>query len=725
MSEHGVEALLRPPVEKGVAYAAFMLAAIIYLYPTLFMLTEIVSHGTAVLFIGFGLYRYLQGKVISDYHKNLKRLPDYTIDSSKVPVHKKSIWLGKGFEWTALHTQRLSDLRKPSSKEYIEMGYLYDLIRSLEIKYEDSKVVKAFLKPFSIDIPFNPYKPLPPVGGDKTIHAVNVNEEEDVLFPLDTRNGHTLVQGTTRVGKSRLLEVLVTQAIHRKNQQNNYESSVIVIDPKGDAELMARVYSEAKKAGRPVYVFHLGFPDISCRYNAIAGSFSRYTEIASRSTDSLAGGGDNAAFKDFAWRFANVIAMAEVALGERPTFETIQEYMMNIEPLFIRYTELYLDKNDPGWVEIIEDMEDKIKNPPKNLALRTKRTIALSLYLQEQKIFDPIVRGLLSSVAYEKSYYDKITASFLPMLEKLTTGRTLELIAPDYNDVEDSRPILDWLKVARQNAIVYCGLDAMTDNTVSDVVGSNMFSDIVSMAGYIYKNGIEDGFGEFSQDGVKPTFSVFADEVNELVGPRFIPLLNKAGGAGVNVTALTQSYADIPAKLQDENLASVVYSNFNTLIMMRVKTKETAELLTNQLGEVYINNVTTVSGVNDNSNVDNKIHFTSKNEDRITTEKVPIVEADTIINLPKGQAFALLDGARLLKLRFPLLKDCSGELPPSIKQMYDVMADNYNTSQGWWKPSEFADQGFANNVHTTHSVSNEEADKDYYNLMDDVDDGRS
>ena len=84
MSDHGVEALLRPPVEKGVAYAAFMLAAIIYLYPTLFMLTEIVSHGTAVLFIGFGLYRYLQGKVISDYHKNLKRLPDYTIDSSKV-----------------------------------------------------------------------------------------------------------------------------------------------------------------------------------------------------------------------------------------------------------------------------------------------------------------------------------------------------------------------------------------------------------------------------------------------------------------------------------------------------------------------------------------------------------------------------------------------------------------------------------------------------------------
>ena len=721
MSDNTVEALLRPPVEINVAYAAFFLSSIIYLCPTIFMLTEKVSYGVSILFILFGIYRYKQGYVIKKYHMNLKRLPDFSMNSNDVPVHKKSIWIGKGFDWNAIHTQRLSDLKKPSSREYTEMGYYYDKMRALEIKYEDSKAVSSFLSFLSIDVSFNPLKPLPPVGGDKSIHAVHLNEESDITFPLDTRSGHTLVQGTTRVGKSRLLEVLVTQAIHRKNDKGVFESAVVVLDPKGDAGLMARVFAEGKKSGRPVYIFHLGFPDISCRYNAIAGSFTRYTEIASRSTDALAGGGNNAAFKDFAWRFANVIAMAEVALGERPTFETIQEYMMNIEPLFIKYTELYLDKNDPGWVEIIEDMESKLKAIPKHLASRTKRTVVLSLYLQEQKIFDPIVRGLLSSVAYEKSYYDKITASFLPMLEKLTTGRTLELIAPDYDDLDDKRPILDWLKVARQNAIVYCGLDAMTDNTVSDVVGSNMLSDIVSMAGYIYKNGIEDGFGELSNDDVKPTFSIFADEFNELAGPRFVPLLNKAGGAGVNVTALTQSYADVPAKLGDENLSSVIYSNFNTIIMMRVKTKETAELLTNQLGEVYINNVTTVSGVNDNSNVDNQIHFTSKNEDRMTTEKVPVLETDTIINLPKGQAFALLDGARLLKLRFPLLSDCSDSLPPSIKQMYRVMTESYRTSQGWWKPSEFGEQTYASNTHAAHEVSNVETTQDYKRLMQDVD----
>lgn len=722
MSDVNTEALLRPAVELGVAFSSLMMGGIIIVAPTLFMLTEQVSYGMLVLFVLFAFIRGKQGWRIYSYQRNLKRLPSFTMLSSQVPVSLKSIWYGRGFEWTATHTQRLSDLRKPQNRKYLEMGSLYDGVRKLEKKYEDSESVSNFLSIFQSQSFFNPVKPLPPVGGEKAIHAVEPDEEE-INTPLDTRTGHTLVQGTTRVGKSKLLEVLVTQAIHRKDKNGRYESAVVGLDPKGDAGVMARMHMEAKKAGRPFYIFHLGFPDISCRYNAIAGSFSRYTEIASRSTDALSGGGDNSAFKDFAWRFANVIAMSQVALGERPTFETIQEYMLNIEPLFIRYSELYLEKHDKAWSDIVEDIEGNLrpKDIPRNMQSRTMRTVALSMYLQQQKIFDPIVRGLLSSVAYEKSYYDKITASFLPMLEKLTTGRTLELIAPNYDDLSDKRPILDWLKVARQNAVVYCGLDAMTDGTVSDVIGSNMFSDMVSMAGYIYKFGVEEGFGSMSKDDVKPIFSVFADEVNELVGPKFIPLLNKAGGSGINVTAFTQSYADVPAKLQDENLAKVVYSNFNTIIMMRVKTKETAELLTDQLGEVYINNVTTVSGVNDNSNTENQIHFTSKNEDRMTTERVPLLEADTIINLPKGQAFALLDGSRLVKLRIPLLADCANELPPSIREIYDEMSNNYRTSSGWWKPSEFIHSDLAQDAYQAFEVSDSEAEDDYKKLLMEMD----
>ena len=50
-----------------------------------------------------------------------------------------------------------------------------------------------------------------------------------------------------------------------------------------------------------------------------------------------------------------------------------------------------------------------------------------------------------------------------PLLKKLTTGKAAELLSPNYEDIHDQRPILDWLQVIRNKQIVYVGLDALTD----------------------------------------------------------------------------------------------------------------------------------------------------------------------------------------------------------------------------------------------------------------------
>src|SRR3546814_10804696 len=76
-------------------------------------------------------------------------------------------------------------------------------------------------------------------------------EEVDVSLPLGERVGHSLVLGTTRVGKTRLAELFVTQDIRRKNAAGEHEV-VIVIDPKGDADLLKRMYVEAQRAGREI-----------------------------------------------------------------------------------------------------------------------------------------------------------------------------------------------------------------------------------------------------------------------------------------------------------------------------------------------------------------------------------------------------------------------------------------------------------------------------------------
>jgi hypothetical protein len=113
-----------------------------------------------------------------------------------------------------------------------------------------------------------------------------------VTLPLGERVGHSLVLGTTRVGKTRLAELFITQDIRRK--VGGQHEVVIVFDPKGDADLLKRMYVEAKRAGREgeFYVFHLGWPDISARYNAV-GRFGRISEVATRIAGQLSGEGNS------------------------------------------------------------------------------------------------------------------------------------------------------------------------------------------------------------------------------------------------------------------------------------------------------------------------------------------------------------------------------------------------------------------------------------------------
>ncbi len=151
------------------------------------------------------------------------------------------------------------------------------------------------------------------------MHGVEL-KEYDVILPLSERPGHTLVLGTTRVGKTRLAELLATQDIRRGEV-------VIVFDPKGDADLLKRLWTETQHAGRGdrFILFHLAYPEISARYNAI-GRFGRISEVASRLTGQLSGAGNSAAFREFAWRFVNIIARALVAPGLPADFPPCRQY---------------------------------------------------------------------------------------------------------------------------------------------------------------------------------------------------------------------------------------------------------------------------------------------------------------------------------------------------------------------------------------------------------------
>ena len=182
-----------------------------------------------------------------------------------------------------------------------------------------------------------------------------------------------------------------------------------------------------------------------------------------------------------------------------------------------------------------------------------------------------------------------------------------------------------------------------------------------------------------------PVISVHADEFNELIGEEFVPLLNKAGGAGFQVTAYTQTWADVEARIGNRAKAGQVAGNFNTLIMLRVKELATAEMLTQQLPHVEIFSLMQVSGTNDTADPGSSIDFTSRNEDRISVSEVPLFTPADIVTLRKGQAFALLEGGQPWKLRIPLPDSGHDhQMPGSLQQMAAEMERRYTTSDHWW-----------------------------------------
>ena len=681
-NRYPLEVLLRPPVELWSAFTAGTAALIALLAPWALMMTPEVAFAAALALAFVAVRRAREAWAILRYQRNIRRLPAYTLPARKIPVSRRKLFLGRGFRWMQKHTQRLRDTIRPEVQRYIEPGPFYRWARRKEVDWERMFGLKYLARALSVRAWWNPLRPLPPVGGKPQLHAVEL-DEHDAWMDLGERVGHTLVLGTTRVGKTRLAELFIAQDIRRGDV-------VIVFDPKGDADLLRRVYAEAKRAGREdeFYMFHLGHPEISARYNAI-GSFSRITEVATRIANQLPGQGNSAAFREFAWRFTNIVARALVALGRRPDYQQVARHITHIEPLLVDYCRAWLPKVAPGWEQEVAKREADIqeKNLPFALKGRSKQVIALVQFIKDHNLYDPVADGLRSAFEYDKTYFDKIVASLLPLLEKLISGKTAELISPDYFDTADPRPIFDWMQVIRRRAVIYVGLDALADMTVASAVGNSMFADLVSVAGHIYKHGIDDGLpaaGDGKRSGL-PVISVHADEFNELIGDEFVPLLNKAGGAGFQVTAYTQTWSDVEARIGNRAKAGQVAGNFNTLIMLRVKEMETAEMLTAQLPRVEIFSLMQVSGANDSSDPGSSVDFTSRNEDRISVAEVPLLTPSEVIALPKGQAFALIEGGHLWKIRMPLPE--SGRdagMPSDLAGIATEMARKYTTNDHWW-----------------------------------------
>ena len=112
---------------------------------------------------------------------------------------------------------------------------------------------------------------------------------------------------------TRMLDLLVSQAILRGE-------TVLIIDPKGDAELKNNAERACKLLGRTndFVQFHLAFPEESIRIDPLR-NFSNNFEIAERIRALLASGGSNDTFSNFSWLAINNLVEGMRLCYEKPT----------------------------------------------------------------------------------------------------------------------------------------------------------------------------------------------------------------------------------------------------------------------------------------------------------------------------------------------------------------------------------------------------------------------
>lgn len=205
-----VEVLLRPAVELYTVAACAGAAFLSLVAPWSLALSPGMGVGSALAFSAYGAIRYRDARIILRYRRNIRRLPRYVMTSKDVPVSQQRLFIGKGFLWEQKHTHRLMQTYRPEFRRYVEPTPAYRLARRLEERLEFAPFPLSRLpRVTGWDVSFNPVRPLPPVGGLSRLHGIEP-EEVDVSLPLGERVGHSLVLGTTRVGKTRLAELFVS-----------------------------------------------------------------------------------------------------------------------------------------------------------------------------------------------------------------------------------------------------------------------------------------------------------------------------------------------------------------------------------------------------------------------------------------------------------------------------------------------------------------------------------
>lgn len=364
----------------------------------------------------------------------------------------------------------------------------------------------------------------------KTISLDNIEKvpkATDFYLKSKHRKHHLAVVGTTGVGKTRLAMHMIAQDILAGN-------SVLVIDPKYDESLFARVVEAATVSGRldELIYFNPVVPELSAKLNLLY-SYYMPEEIIEHVVAGVKSKEEY--FENVAYELTTTIVLGLYALAKAKnqklniTFYDIKKWC-SYEKLEELYTSLeYLTySQDKEIKQIASDVRlflEQIRNSPADFFAKVSSSL--------RTVLTSLSASAVGDVVGKATYNEFIT--------RLENGKS---------------------------CIIYCNTGVLLMRRASKILGRIIISMIQSLIGRMLAMG----------KVLDPPLVLYLDEGQNALYRGVEELFAKGRAANVWINFFTQSIASIKSVI-GEDLANVIIDNISTWIFMRVNCEETASYI--------------------------------------------------------------------------------------------------------------------------------------------------
>jgi conjugal transfer pilus assembly protein TraD len=357
-------------------------------------------------------------------------------------------------------------------------------------------------------------------------NLLDPQKKKIILYVPDShRKGHFWCFGTTRAGKTRLMEFMIEQDIRK-----GY--SVVVIDPKGDVPLFNKIVQVAFEEDR--------YEDLIL----ITPVFPEYSAL----------------IDPLAYYYMPEELVAHITSGvpvEEPFF-----YKVAYEISMVLVQALILKAKVEGRIPNFNLSEIKDRMSKEEIEALMKEIQVIDLPEAQE-----LVRNMQKIVNSPQDYYSKISTSLRVALIQLSTGNIGKLVGK-----ADENRFIKRLEEGKR-VILVAHLGALLTEDAAKVLGKVIVSMIKTYVGRVFLSGRK----------VDPPLCVYIDEAQNVLYYGIEDLFAKAGGAGVWVHGFNQSVNQIYKEVGYEFGRSIL-DNANTKVFMRVPDIDTAEYVAKHFG---------------------------------------------------------------------------------------------------------------------------------------------